>query len=437
MKRTCFITALILAIGCGEDSFPPETCAAVDDQELFIGETELVPLCYTDPDGDVVTVTATSSHPSVVDAVALDGARAVSLRGRDAGQAVITLVATDSRGLQAPEQVFKVTVPNRAPEAELLPEVTLTNDAPEAMLTLTEYFSDPDDHPLAFSAVVSDPTVIRATVTNTVLEIAAVGGGSAIVRVTATDPHGASASSQAEVAIRITTDLLNDEFDSLSDSWTRNSAVAEIVSGRLALGPADLALPGFIEHQVGRSSKWTVMASMEWVWDDLWPTVLVETDGDPQMIAVVIGGDIRKLAGITGLDPSNLAIAVYSQLAGGRWLSGPDMVGMYAQIAKDTAMDVGVRIGPETLTVLVNGAEIHTLPRSLSNFQVRIPGTITEVMLGAWPATRDGVDASHVAYFDWIRATGVLTAGPSRDEARPAAPGRLSPRPSGMWRVHR
>ena len=436
VRRNCMLIAALLAWGCGE-GFPPEACLALNDTELFIGETELVALCYTDPDGDVVTATATSSDPSVVEAVVQGGAGTVLLRGKDAGEAVIDVVATDSEGLAAPAQVFMVTVPNRAPEAQELPEVTLTNDAPEAMLTLPEYFSDPDGHALTFSAVVSDETAIRATVRGDVLEIAAVGSGSAIVQVTATDPHGAVASADAEVAIRVTVAILDDPFEVLADSWQRSvAAVAEIVSGRLKLQTSSSESVAVIYHTVGESTDWSITVSTEYLSDDLWPTVLIATNGDPQWIAVVVGGDIRRLTGNYGLDETNLAVGLYSENEGG-WVTGPEMVGMYTQIAKDTALTIGVRIGPEALSVLVDGTQIQTQPLVIPRFNLRIPGVIRRAELGAWPApNNDAFDTSDVTWFDWIRVTGILTGGASPAEARLVAPGRLVARRSGVWTIY-
>lgn len=195
MKRetTVSILAVLLLAACDDPTFPPEACGTIQDKaEVFIGEQEFVSFCFQDPDGDLVSVTATSSDPEVVEAVVQGGAQEVLLTGRDVGQAVITVVARDSEGLSA-QQTFAVTVPNRAPEATALPEITRTYGEPAASLTLTEYFTDPDSQPLAFSAAVSDETVVRASVTGDTLQVEPVGSGSAAVMVSATDPHGLQA----------------------------------------------------------------------------------------------------------------------------------------------------------------------------------------------------------------------------------------------------
>ena len=202
MKRAAIlaILAVLVLAACDDPSFPPQACLVLQDTELFIGEQELVALCFQDPDGDAITVEATASDPSVVEAEVQSGGQGILLTGRDAGQAVITVVARDSNGLSA-QQTFDVTVPNRPPEATALPDITLRHDAPEASLTLTEYFTDPDGHTLTFSAAVSDEAAIRASVMNDVLHVERVGHGNAVALVTATDPHGAQGQGSVQVKL--------------------------------------------------------------------------------------------------------------------------------------------------------------------------------------------------------------------------------------------
>lgn len=439
MKRSTIVAVLaVLAAACGKDTFPPQACFAASDQDLFIGETELVALCYNDPEGDEITVTATSSDVNVVEAAVQGGARAVLLEGIDAGQATISLVARDATGLEAPEQVFTVTVPNRDPEATEFPDVTLTNDVPEAMLTLTDYFADPDGHELIFSAAVSDEEVIRATVNGATLEIEAVGGGTATVRVTATDPHGAIATADAQVSIRLTVELVNEDFSSLSD-WTATDAVAEIVSGRLRLRPSHRPAVAVVNQALDASTDWSVTVNAEWEHPNMWPTIMIETGGDPTHVGVLIGADIRQLTGNTSLAESNLAVGYYSASLGS-WVSGETFVGMYSQIALGTAMDIGVRLGPETVSVLVNGTQIQEVSRRQPDFGIELPGTIEGITMAAWEAPLHATDDSVFAYFDWARVTGILT-GAARlrsEETRVVAPNSfVQLPPAGVWRIHR
>ena len=436
MKRTITLVVLaILVMACGEDTFPPQACGTVDDQEVFVGQSETIVLCYTDPDGDEVTVTATASDPSVVEVVVQGRARAIALKGKGVGQSAVTVAAKDSRGLEAPEQVFNVSVPNREPVAEELPEVTLTDEAPEARLTLTEYFSDPDGHALEFAATVSDERVIRATVTDAVLEIEAVGGGEATVRVRATDTHGASVSANVQVAIRVTVEILNDDYTVLSDSWSPRNAETEIVLGRLKLTPVVKTSEAILRHAVDPATDWSVDVNLEYVSDRLWPAIMIESDGDPSIIMILIGGRVRELYERSDLPETNLVIAMFSESQGG-WVSGHDKVGLYPQIAAGgAAIDIGVRLGPETLSVLVNGTTIHTAPRHDPVFNLTMSETIRAFTIGAYPSPVGGIVAMEHTWFDHVLVTGILTGGASSAENKLNA-SRL-PRMSGTWRIYR
>ena len=315
MKRATILTVLALA-ACDDPSFPPQACGTFQDTKVFIGEQENVDLCFLDPDGDEVSVAATASDPSVVGVGVQPGGRAILLTGKDAGQAVITVVARDSKGLSSEPHTFAVTVPNRAPEAEVLPEITLTVEAPEASLTLTDYFSDPDGHPLTFAAGVSDETVIRAGVTNNTLHVEPVGSGSAVARVTATDPHGLSASGNVKVRLRLPVEFLTDEFEALSARWeVFGGAVANIVDGRLELAPTVGQVAGVMQEldtlpRIG-PLDWTITTSTEYVADYLYPGVVVALSANREIATIVVlfGANVNRVCR-PGLPDTNLLVYV-------------------------------------------------------------------------------------------------------------------------------
>ena len=432
MKRAAILTILAMlavAAACDDPSFPPQACVVLPDTEVFIGEQETVALCFQDPDGDAITVEATASDPSVVEAEVQSGGQGILLTGRDAGQAVITVVARDSNGLSA-QQTFDVTVPNRPPEATALPDITLRHDAPEASLTLTEYFTDPDGHTLTFSAAVSDEAAIRASVMNDVLHVEPVGHGTAVVLVTATDPHGLSASADAKVRLRVGVELLTDEFETLSDRWEIEEGVAEIVDGRLRLSSNDLESVGIVSHAVDLSTDWTVTMNTEYVTDDMWPGLGILTDDEHvQAILVLFGGDYKRITDEAGAPETNLVISMYLRTDG--WIVLDDWLGRFDEIeGKGRAMNVGVRLGVESLKVLVDDAVIHEVPREFGTS--RIPAEIREVGLLAWPPSDvESFDGSEQTYFDWIRITGIPT-GASPTEVSLAAQRRFPPAPSSV-----
>ncbi|MDE2761243.1 MAG: Ig-like domain-containing protein, partial [Gemmatimonadota bacterium] len=93
----------------------------MDDLEFNEGDTVKVALAghFSDPDGDDLDYSASSSDPDVA-TVSVAGAT-LRVAGVAQDAATVTVTATDPGGLSA-KQEFSVTVtvnvPNRAPEAE-------------------------------------------------------------------------------------------------------------------------------------------------------------------------------------------------------------------------------------------------------------------------------------------------------------------------------
>ena len=99
-------------VGCGETAVDPQPPVAVGDTPeltVYVGSTDSVDLAeyFSDPDGDVLTYTATTSDPEV--ATASVSGSAVMVSGVSPGTDTVTVTATDPGGLSA-VQAFTVTV---------------------------------------------------------------------------------------------------------------------------------------------------------------------------------------------------------------------------------------------------------------------------------------------------------------------------------------
>ena len=86
----------------------------IEDIELFVGQEAQVDVSgnFSDPDGDALSYTATTSDPGV--ATVFVSGSAVLVIGVSEGVDTVTVTATDPGKLSA-VQTFTVTVPNRAP----------------------------------------------------------------------------------------------------------------------------------------------------------------------------------------------------------------------------------------------------------------------------------------------------------------------------------
>ena len=84
---------------------------------------------------------------------------------------------------------------NRPPvTVETLPDQTLASSGSELTLDVSQAFDDPDGDALTYTASSEAPRVVRAATSGSRVTLTAVGGGTARVRVTATDTGGLSVS---------------------------------------------------------------------------------------------------------------------------------------------------------------------------------------------------------------------------------------------------
>ena len=116
------------------------------------------------------------------------------------GAATVTVTATDPEGLKV-AQSFRVTVPNRAPEAaNALPDLEL-HVGEESATDMSAHFVDPDGDTLFFTAESSDSMVAAAHVSGDRVTVSALAWGTATVTVTASDPEDLTATGVFQVTV--------------------------------------------------------------------------------------------------------------------------------------------------------------------------------------------------------------------------------------------
>ena len=198
----CFL--LLIPFAACQDPVPPNqapvSTTPIPDQQLLRGDRVQIPMSshFSDPDGDPLTYTATSSNAEV--AVLSVSGSTVTVAADIQGTATATVTATDPGGLSA-SQSFTVTVPNRAPEVAAPISLDAINTGDSVMVDLSEYFTDPDGDPLTYTAASSDSAVVRLSVSEATVGITAMSPGTATATVTATDPGGLSVSQSFTVTV--------------------------------------------------------------------------------------------------------------------------------------------------------------------------------------------------------------------------------------------
>ena len=181
----------------------PEPVGTIPNETVEVGDPVTVDLSpyFTDPDGDALSYTASTSNSGVVRASVSGGT--LTITAVAAGTASLTVTASDGDGGRA-TQTLEVSVPqpNRAPRpVGSIPARALTAGA-TAAINASAYFSDPDGDVLTYSATTSDSKVARASVSGSTVTIAAIANGSATVSVTARDPGGLTATQPVALIVR-------------------------------------------------------------------------------------------------------------------------------------------------------------------------------------------------------------------------------------------
>ncbi len=174
----------------------------IDDQGMVVGDEVTVDVSanFSDPDGDELVYTATSSDTAVA-TVATDGAM-VTITALAAGEATVTVTATDPGELSATQE-FGVTVEeaNEPPMAEgTIDDVTVVAGS-EVTVDVVANFSDPDGDDLTYAATSSDDAVATVAMEGAMVTVTGVAPGSATVTVTASDAGMASASLEFGVTV--------------------------------------------------------------------------------------------------------------------------------------------------------------------------------------------------------------------------------------------
>ena len=235
--------ALLLALTACQQAVepkPPEPQAPVavgtiGSRTLTVGETPAavdVAGYFNDPDDQTLTYSAQSSDLAIATAAATGSTVTVTAVAQ--GTATITVTATDEDNLSA-SQTFNVTV-NPAPPPEPTEQApvavgtignrTLTVGAAPTSIDVADYFNDPDDQSLTYSAQSSDLAITTTAAVGSTVTVTAVAQGTATITVTATDEDNLSASQTFNVTVVVgATAPRWIDTGGATRNWTANAAI--------------------------------------------------------------------------------------------------------------------------------------------------------------------------------------------------------------------
>ena len=176
------------------EAVPDQSTTRAEDLSLNVGGV------FDDPDADndMLTITVAVANEMYVSAMLTDDMLAIS--GLDVGTSAITLTATDADGGMV-ETMFDVTIDNVAPVvANSISPITLEVGGQAASQSVSGLFMDDDDM-LTYTVTSSNAGIASTSLTGMTAMVAPMSRGSAMITVTATDPHGASASVDGSVTV--------------------------------------------------------------------------------------------------------------------------------------------------------------------------------------------------------------------------------------------
>lgn len=168
---------------------------------------------FTDPENDPLRYTVSSSNPTVVSVSITDNDNVMTLRGLRVGAGQVSVLVDDGHN-QAIRDFLLVTVINIEPTAVGAIDTQSLARRETYTVDLAEFFDDPDEDDLTYSATARKNNVVRIRVTGSTLNVTAQSVDSTVVDVVARDAHGGEATQSFSVIVENQEPTVENEISS-------------------------------------------------------------------------------------------------------------------------------------------------------------------------------------------------------------------------------
>ena len=378
--RAFLLFLLLSLLAC--DGGWPKSCGPIAQQSIYAGELIRISLCFTHPDDEMLSYSATSADPEVATVTVLESI--MTIRAITPGATTITVMASSPEG-NTTKQEIAVLIPNRAPEltreiSGLGIQIGRTTE-----ISMTKYFSDPDNETLSYEVAADDRTLLNATINGEILILFGIEKGETRITVTATDKAGASVMGEATVSIRNEALLFLDDFSNFSKQWQRGEAGFRIEDGYLVVWPIVRNQIGLVAVRVnGRA--WTIETSMQYTDKDIHSNIIAFTSDKRFSILTADFGEHMK--------EGNVRLRVYEEARGWTY----SVFGHSPDVKPNTFFEASLSAMNGIISIAVNGKII--ISEIDPDYYVE---TLTRAGLGAGPINQI---INLESRFDWFRVFG-------------------------------
>ena len=311
------------------------------------------------------------------------------------------------------------TEPNRPPEAFGTMDAVDMSGGDSATWSMSQYFTDPDNDELTYTAGSTAPEVASPSVSGDVLTVLAGFPGTATITVTAMDPEGLTATQQ--LMVTVTRGLLfREDFDSPTalNGWeAADGYAAELAEGMMRVTRIDSIWHSDIDgvHRQLGAVDWDVSASIGNISDDGWVRLVVTVDdpnGNYEGHLLEIGE--RPFGRDSG--NTNFRFFTIHETGTGYWLTFNDEMYGYSNAISGLGELTELRISSRGDSLMSVTAGSTVLFSELTGGGYRTPA-MAGVMLSIG-MVRD-TEGGQVVVTDWVEVVGALPAHADRDRSGP------------------